>query len=210
MEATTIRILKDGSRYDHLFPKVKGTEQTVKNNANVSHTVKFIPKVIAKTNWQVKEFVKQELEHLPIETACKKLWHFVKDHIGYRKDADGLEQVRSPRRLWHDKIGDCDCFTVFIGACLSLLDIPKLVFRITKYSKDTFQHIYPIVPIGDGKYITMDCVVNNFNYEEPFTEKQDYPMELTYLDGIPDNTPSDARQLYEDNSLAELGALFKK
>lgn len=210
MEAKTQHILKSGWEYDHLFPKALFTEKTIKKNALVEDTVEFIPKVIGNTRWQVKRYVDQELKHLPIFEACKKLWHFVKEHIGYKKDETGKEQVRSPRRLWGEKIGDCDCFTVFIGACLSLQNEIKnkkgsIMLRITKYSKDHFQHIYPVVTTPDGKQIVMDCVVEQFNYEEPYTEKKDFTMDLNYLDGVPMKNNSDA-QLSQDNS--ELGKLF--
>ena len=146
--------------------------------------------------------------------ACKKLWDFVKYHIEYEKDESGIEQIRSPRRLIHDAKGDCDCFTTFIDSCLYVLKIP-FINRITKYGKNYFQHIYPIVPTGNGKYITMDCVVGKFNYEEPFTEKKDYTMDLQILDGIDDAEAPlvgiDAQDLFgAQNELAELGRLFKK
>lgn len=218
MEAKTQRILKSGWEYDHLFPKALFTETTIKRNALVEDTVQFIPKVIANTRWQVKRYVDQELKHLSLFDACKKLWDFVKNHIGYKKDETGKEQVRSPRRLWGEKIGDCDCFTVFIGACLSLLNELKnkkgsIMLRITKYSQDHFQHIYPVVITPDGKQIIMDCVVEQFNYEEPYAEKKDFlldlnkleKMDLNYLDGVPMKNNSDA-QLSEDGS--ELGKLF--
>ncbi|HEX7414999.1 MAG TPA: hypothetical protein VF411_13225 [Bacteroidia bacterium] len=66
------------------------------------------------------------------------------------------------------------------------LTIPH-TYRITKYkNKDHYQHIYPIVPTANGKYLTLDCVIENFNYEEPFTQKKDTNMKLTYLNGIED------------------------
>ncbi|HRE97741.1 MAG TPA: hypothetical protein PK637_13310 [Flavobacteriales bacterium] len=218
MEAKTQRIVKSGWQFDHLFPKALFTETTVKKNALVEDTVRFIPEVIAKTRWQVKRYVDQELKYLSLFDACEKLWHFIKDHIRYKKDETGKEQVRSPRRLWGEKTGDCDCFTVFIGACLSLLSELKnkkgsIMLRITKYGKDHFQHIYPVVITEEGKQIILDCVVEDFNYEEPYTEKKDFQldintlnkMDLNYLDGVPMKENSDT-QLMEDNS--ELGKLF--
>lgn len=211
MEAKKGHIIKSLQPYRHLFPVATLTEKTVKHNADVSDTVRFIPKVVAKTRWQVKNFVEQELRNLPLETACRKLWYFVKDHIRYEKDEEGKEQVRTSRRLIHDAKGDCDCFTVFISSCLSSLNEKiKIIHRITKYRKDYFQHIYPIAILPDGRNIIMDCVTNYYNHEEPFKEKQDYLMELNYLDGIPAKNNPDAEQLFDDNGMKELGALFKK
>ncbi|MBX3164693.1 MAG: hypothetical protein KF900_09435 [Bacteroidetes bacterium] len=216
MEAIIQVKLESLEPYRHLFPKATAIDKTMKKGANVADTVKFIPQVVKKTQWQVEAYVNQELRGLPMYAACEKLWHFVKYHIRYQKDERGQEQVRSPRRLIHDGVGDCDCFTTFISTCLTSLGF-RVIHRITKYWKDNFQHIYPIVPLGNGNYITMDCVVNRFNYEEPYSEKKDFKMDLHYLDGIEDETENRTRgnvdmQTFSgmNGEFGDLGKLFKK
>ncbi len=213
MESTTIIKIQSLEPYRHLFPKALAIDRTVKKGAGVSDTVAFIPMVVKKTQYQVEKFVSQELQNLSTYAVCEKLWHFVKHHIAYKKDERGIEQVRSPRRLIHDGVGDCDCFTTFIGTCLSVLNIP-VINRITKYKEDYFQHIYPIVPIGNGNYITMDCVVDKFNYEEPYTQKEDYKMDLQYLDGIENKKQPinvDTQDLFGwENGTKDLGKIFKR
>lgn len=215
MESTTIIKLKSLDPYRHLFPPALGIDKTVKKGAGVSDTVAFIPQIVNKCRWQVKNYVDAELRGLGTYEACEKLWHFVKQHIQYEKDKRGLEQVRSPRRLIHDAKGDCDCFTTFIDTCLAELNITS-INRITKYKEDYFQHIYPIVPMNNGQYIVMDCVVDKFNYEEPYSEKKDYKMDLQFLDGIDDeklNGGVDVQDLFGwDNEIGELGRakLFRR
>lgn len=215
MESTTVIKIQSLEPYRHLFPTATAVDNTVKMGATVADTVDFIPNVVSKTQWQVENFVNQELNGLSTYKACEKLWYFVKHHIRYKKDERGIEQVRSPRRLIHDGVGDCDCFTTFIDTCLSVLKIP-VINRITKYKQDFFQHIYPIVPLGNGKYIIMDCVVDRFNYEEPYTEKKDFKMDLQYLDGIEESENSlignvDTQDLFGWNDeMGDLGKLFKK
>lgn len=215
MESTTIIKLKSLDPYRHLFPAAIGIDKTVKMGAGVSDTVAFIPKVVSKCRWQVKEYVNTELRGLGMYEACEKLWHFVKQHVKYEKDKRGLEQVRSPRRLISDGKGDCDCFTTFIDTCLAELNIP-VINRITKYKENHFQHIYPIVPMSNGKYIVMDCVVDRFNYEEPYSEKKDFKMDLQFLDGIDDeklNGSVDIQDLFGwEGEIGELGKakLFRK
>ena len=215
MEATTKIKLKSLDPYRHLFPAALVIDKTIKKGAGVSDTVAFIPKVVAKCRWQVKNYVDAELKGLGMYEACEKLWHFVKQHVEYEKDERGLEQVRSPRRLIHDAKGDCDCFTTFIDTCLAELNIPT-INRITKYKENHFQHIYPIVPMSNGQYIVMDCVVDRFNYEEPYSEKKDYKMDLQFLDGIDDeklNGGVDVQDLFGwDGEMGELGKpkIFRK
>ncbi len=207
--------LKSLDPYRHLFPKALVIDQTIKMGANVSDTVKFIPEVVKQTAWQVKRFVDQEFSGMPLDEACKKLWWWVKEHIEYRKDERGIEQVRSPRRLIHDGFGDCDCMTTFIHACLYSLGVKRIVRRITEYENlGYFQHIYTLVPCN-GSNIIMDTVWNDYNSEKAFTKKEDYKMELQFLDGIDDEAPSikgiDAQDLLSNRTdFGELGKLLKK
>src|SRR5665213_1531043 len=181
MEALTHRKVKDGSAYEKFFPSANLKDETVKKGASVTDTVKFIPKVVRKTLSQTEGIAKMLRGNTQGET-CKNIWDFVYSHIKYNKDEEGKEQIRSPARTWHDRNRgvDCDCYTVFISSILTNLKIPHSL-RIAKYRKDYFQHIYPIVHKPNGKYITIDCVVDYFNYEEPFTEKKDTKMDLQYL-----------------------------
>lgn len=197
MEAVRKRNIKPGYEFDKLFPRSEGDTKTIRKNANVSHTVEFIPKVVQETLNQTKQISKLLKGKTTYET-CNNIWHFVYEHINYKKDQEGFEQIRSPSRAWHDrKQGvDCDCYSVFISSILTNLGVPHIL-RITKYHRDYFQHIYPIVP-NDEKYITIDCVTDKFNYEVPFSEKKDYPMDLQYLNG------------FDGDGMEDLGKIIKK
>ena len=214
MEASKKRKIKSGEEYDHLFPKPLFLDPTIKKGATVNDTVRFIPQVVKETLFQTAKLARLLKGHSVAE-SCKNIWDFVYTHIAYKKDEDGKEQIRSPARGWHDRFHgiDCDCYTVFISSILSNLKI-KHKLRITKYKQDHFQHIYPIVPTAGGNYITVDCVVDRFNYEEPYSEKKDTNMELEYLNGIPSTNNIDVQDLmgWEELDGGDLGKikLFKK
>jgi hypothetical protein len=211
--------VQSGKEYNHLFPRAMLRSITRKKGATVADTIKFIPQVVNDTLFHTKEIAKV-LKRDTVYETCKAIWEFVYDHIAYKKDEDGKEQIRSPARTWHDRGNsqgvDCDCYTVFISSILSNLKI-KHRLRITKYKEDHFQHIYPIVPLKDGDYITIDCVVRTFNYEEPYTEKKDTNMDLEYLNGVYDSSASrnidtvELVGLYDDReAMADLGRIFGK
>lgn len=183
MEARKVRNIRPGYEYDHLFPPANGNDKTVRRFATVNDTVSFIPKVVRDTLWHTEGIAKR-LKGVNVYDTCKKVWQFVYDHIQYKKDKTGYEQVRSPARVWHDRSSgvDCDCYSVFISSILTNLGI-RHILRITKYSQNYFQHIYPVVPHG-SRHITIDCVTDRFDYEVPYSEKKDYPMDLQYLDGF--------------------------
>ncbi|MDO9001393.1 MAG: hypothetical protein Q7W45_16625 [Bacteroidota bacterium] len=212
MEATKKRKIKSGEEFEHLFPKPLFLDPTIKKGATVNDTVRFIPQVVQETLFQTEKLAPL-LKGKGVYETCRNIWDFVFTHIAYKKDADGKEQIRSPARGWYDRHHgiDCDCYTVFISSILSNLKI-KHKLRITKYKEDHFQHIYPIVPTTGENYITVDCVVDRFNYEEPYTEKKDTNMELEYLNGIPSTNNVDVQDLmgWEELDGGDLGKLFKR
>jgi len=197
MQAGKKRNIQSGEGYTHLFPRAEVSTATIRKNANVSHTVAFIPRVVSETLDHTKP-ISKILKGKTNGETCSNIWHFVYRHIAYKKDQEGYEQIRSPARTWHDRKGgvDCDCYSVFISSILTNCSIPHIL-RITKYHRDYFQHIYPVVVLN-GKEIPMDCVTDSFNYEVPYSEKQDYPMDLQYLNGL------------DGDGMEGLGKLFKK
>ena len=197
MEAKTHRYISDGKGYDAFLPKAKLTDTTMKRGATLPDTMRFIPTAVKQCRWQTEKLA-QLLKGKSVYDTCRNIWEFLYHHVRFHKDDTDREQIRSPARSWHDRERgiDCDCFTVFISTMLANLGIPHTL-RITKYRGPGFQHIYPIVPTKDGKYITLDCVTDRFNYEEPYTEKEDTPMDLQFLEGFEDEL--------QQNSSGELG-----
>ena len=223
MEATNHIPLKSLEPYRHLFPLATGIDHTVKKGAGVSDTVDFMSEAADRSRWMVRAFVKQELKGLPLYDACNKLWHFVKEHIRYEKDQSGVEQVKSARRLIADGSGDCDCMTNFVNACMLEYGIKgRIINRIAAYDgNDYFQHIYSLIPSGNGQYIIMDCVWNGFNTEKKYTNKKDKAMDLQFLDGIDSEYDSDfdipkynnidAQDVFGNNDvLIELGRILRR
>ena len=213
MEATKKRKIANGASYDHLFEKTMGIDMTVKKDANLSHTMALIPKIVRKTLNQSYK-IAWELKRDTLEETLRNIWDFTYRHIAYKKDEKGTEQVRSPRRTWADRYSgvDCDCYSTFISSILTNLGIPHAL-RITKYSQSFFQHIYPIVPVGNRNYITMDCVTDSFDYEVPYSEKKDYPMELQFLNGLGNDTNTFSGPDYIEgieDGVGELGRVKKK
>jgi hypothetical protein len=131
--------------------------------------------------------------------TCKAIWDFMYSFIQYKLDKRGLEQLRRPARSWAERATgvDCDCMSIFASSILTNLKIPHS-FRITKYSQDSWQHVYVIVPIkGANNNCVIDAVVSEFNYEKKYTDKMDYNMNLkginvAVLSGVSGNDHYDA------------------
>jgi hypothetical protein len=192
MERNSIQV-KGGWEYDHYFPRAKGGSHTKKRGATVADTIVFIPKVVRSSHWQARRFAHEVIKADTLIQTCKNIYDFCFQYIAYKKDEAGTEQIRTFARTWRDRHNfnskgepsgvDCDCYATFISCILFVLKVPH-TFRITKNDQAYFQHIYVIVPIGNGHYITLDPVVTKFNIEAPFYEKYDKIMDLQLLDGV--------------------------
>lgn len=179
MEVLKKRHIATGHPFDKLFPKSIKQDSVVRpeGKARLHHTINLIKQLVPETKEDTRLLAKV-LKGQNLEDTCRNIWEFVYNHIQYRKDKTGIEQVRRPSRTWADRRQgvDCDCYTVFISSILTNLNIPHKV-RITKYGgKPSFQHIYPIVSDGSG-YITIDCVTDRFNHEVSFSEVKDFNMD---------------------------------
>lgn len=184
MEVTEKRHIKSGKEYDHLLPKANGEKTIIKRHAKLEDTVKFLPEAINKTLYQTEKIAPELIGETPYET-CRNIWQFIFDHIEYRKDESGKEQIQSPQYTWAVRKGDCDDYTVMIVSIISHIEGLKPILRIAAYNETTgYQHIYPVAILPTGEEVTMDCVAKKFDYEVPYIYKQDKKMELQFLNGL--------------------------
>ena len=177
------RPIQDGSRYERFFARPEDSDRIIIEDGEVDETVDLMKKVVWKYINDTKQ-IASYLKGSTLRQTCENIWNFLYHHVQYKLDKKGLEQLRRPNRSWADrKTGiDCDCFSIFVSSILTNLKIPHR-FRITKYNRDVYQHVYVVVPIlGTAKYYTIDCVLSQFNYEKPFKQQKDFDMSLKGID----------------------------
>ena len=192
------RPIRDGKQYDRYFPKPEERDRVIIKDGEVDDTVELMEKVVHKYLTDTTR-IAPTLKRNTIEATCKAIYDFVYNHVQYKLDKRGLEQLRRPARSWAERRTgvDCDCMSIFVSSILTNLQIPHS-FRITKYSADSWQHVYVIVPLHDSrKYCVVDGVLSEFNYEKTYTDKMDYTMNLkginvAVLSGVPGNDLHDA------------------
>jgi gas vesicle protein len=177
-------VLDDGSRFNRYFKTPPGIDKTVNADAKLTDTLKMLPEKVKEFSFQANEIARVLSVKGDIRQTCYNIWDLLIKCIAYVADDTGKEQVRSVWRLWHDRIGDCDCFSFFTSSVLTVLNIPHR-FRVAEYDpKVGYQHIYITVPRKGQKDIIIDAVLKNFDYEVPFTRKIDKEMNLEFLNGI--------------------------
>ncbi|MFN8714185.1 MAG: hypothetical protein ACK5Z2_15160 [Bacteroidota bacterium] len=187
------RRLRPGNDIDHLFPRPLGvvTEIVPEGIAEVKHTIAFIEMAVPRTLHETAGIAKVLMHPNSLYESCKALWHFVANHIRYKYDERGIEQVQSPAHLWKNrkKGGDCDCMTSFINSVLHnwykagmRLSVSNVVAGYPE-EPDRYKHIYPVCITPQGRRIPIDCVTPYFDHEEPYLFKAEFPMKLHYLHG---------------------------
>lgn len=166
MQAQSKRHIKHGKEYDKYFPKSLGDVRVLGTETDEQDAVRHIKTVISRYHIQCAG-IAPVLKGDTLRETCANIFRFVYEHIDYVPDELGYEQVRRPARLWADRKGDCDCYTVFIASILKCLHIPCKL-RMTDYGEG-YQHIYVIVPDSDAPrgYWTIDPVLDVFDDEAP-------------------------------------------
>ena len=177
------RYIKDGGKYDSYFPKPDRQDNILIFDGDVTDTVELMKRVVWTYINDTKR-IAPVLKRPTVKDTCQAIWEFVYTYVQYKFDKKGLEQLRRPARSWAEKRTgvDCDCMSIFISSILTNLRIPHS-FRIAKYSRPQWQHVYVVVPAGNGSgHYAIDAVVSKFNYEKPFTAKKDFTMDINGID----------------------------
>lgn len=143
------RKIKPGHEYTPLIEGVqyKNRRVVISPDASVEETVKLLDQIANETAHQTRKLA-GALYHPDVKTYCKNIWDFLYNHIQYKLDKDGEEELREPARAWKDRASgvDCDCYSLFISTLLRNKNIPHF-FRVVKmYGRDNYQHIYVVVP----------------------------------------------------------------
>ena len=184
-----VRDIWYGTRLEEIcnktMPKPFGINQLVKKEYDTDDIIDLIKKAHPKGLNDTKQLAKALPGKNTIE-FCQNLWDLVKHNVKYKTDPVGSQWVKSPSRLWHDRLGDCKSFSIFIGTTLQNKGIP-FRYRFVSFQPGSkiVTHVYIIVPFN-GKYITIDAVYKEFNLEKkPYYFKKDLNMEgLHYLSGV--------------------------
>lgn len=149
--------------------------KTISEDATTQDTVNLIIDTI--NGYHDQEIVDQLLQKLPspadIVAFTYALFRYL-DHVIYELDPTGHEIVTTPQRLIINGKGDCKKMSVFIGAVLKRAGfIPFL--KVVSYNAQEWAHIYVILPLTDGKYLTLDPV----NYRQ-FDTEVDYQVSQVF------------------------------
>jgi len=184
--------------------QISGKSTTLKNYANVHDTIAAIKRIVNE-NYPAVEELADYLQGRNDEETFQKIWNYVRNTIKYQNDKKGTEQLRTPQRTRHDKIGDCDDMSILISAILKNFGYDHELIVAAYKKKDKWQHIYPVAYDKQGNRFVIDCVpeIPYFNYEaKPIKNKIIINMKLEELGVISDSEMiSELTEPFDINSL---------
>lgn len=151
-------------------------------NGDTDDIVKVELETIKESSGQTRDFAKQFTAD---REGMRAIFDYVKNGIKYKEDPSGIQWVKTPARLYADKVGDCKSFTIFIASILYNLGLDYKI-RFSSYDRDKIvSHVYPIAIMLDGTEIIIDAVWGTFDNEKRYTFKKDYTMTQIYkLSGV--------------------------
>lgn len=135
----------------------------IKKNSTAADAVRLAQRTaIAEKNSATVTRLLKKLPFQPTLAWFEKMFWLIDSEFEYKYDYEGREQIKTPDRLAEDGAGDCDDFSTLWLSILERVDVlghPKIV----DYERDGYwDHIYVIVPVKAGSYITLDNVAGKF------------------------------------------------
>lgn len=164
--------------------RANGKKVALKKGGSTGDIIEKILDTIPDVRQQTKGFSQG---FTPDRAGLRKLWGWVRTNIHYNEDPLGVQWIRTPARLWHDREGDCKSMTVFI---ISVLENLGLKYKVRFSNTETpggkrVNHVYPIAILPDGREVIVDAVYSFFDAEKSFYYAKDYTMSDIYrLSGI--------------------------
>lgn len=115
----------------------------------------------------------------------RALHGWVQRNVRYVQDPHQIEYVQTPRVILDTMTGDCDDYTVFLGALLETVGYPVDIKVVGRDRRRPFHHVYPVVHL-DGMEVGLDAAMPvPFGYQasdlqkERFYRSEDKGMKVT-------------------------------
>jgi len=91
--------------------------------------------------------------------ACEvtAIWNFVVLNVRYTQDQDGEDTYSTVRATLEQGAADCDDMTVMFASLLKAVGFENVIARIASVQGRTWDHVWPMVMLPNGKWLSLDC-----------------------------------------------------
>src|SRR5690606_4773309 len=104
---TEKRDILPGKEFDSYFPKPSNTHKVAVDLGDVFDTIVEMQAVVDSSLKDTKKIAKT-FASSNLEQTCRKIFAFCYNYIQYEQDEDGIEQLRTPARIWADRKNGLD------------------------------------------------------------------------------------------------------
>lgn len=144
---------------------------------------------------------------------ARAIFNYLKNNVTYKRDSVARQVIQLPSRLLLDtQAGDCKSLALAAAAFLAVNGFNNVRLRYASYKAGdaTPSHVYTVASDEMGRDIILDVVYKKFNQEAPYISKQDYPMNIEVLSGMPFQGRTAVTKIMRDTRpLDKLGRLNK-
>jgi len=155
----------------------------------------YNPDIISTLNNSFGEAIKQvknvKIGGLNEYQKGRAIFNYLKYSIKYKKDASGKQVIQLPARMIGDtKSGDCKSKALAAVALMANNGFKDVSLRYASYDvKDkTPTHVYAVGKDSNNVEIIIDPVWKVYNTQAPYKFKKDYPMQISVLSGVVEQT----------------------
>lgn len=165
--------------------QIDGKQTLKKKRGNTNDIISEVINTYSETCYTTSELAATLRRDTEIET-CRAVFDYIIENINYKEDPDGVQWIRTPARLIHDREGDCKSMAILTASILNNVGI-TCFFRFVSFSQNRqITHVYVVTESG----IIIDPVerVNGkpvFNYASNYTYKKDMnTTQISRLSGV--------------------------
>ncbi len=97
---------------------------------------------------------------------AQAVFDYVRDHIRYTRDINGIETLMTPVQTLASRLGDCDDQSCLLACMLESIGYPTR-FVVAGYNGGGFEHVYVQAWVG-GRWVSMDPTeMHQMGWEPP-------------------------------------------
>jgi transglutaminase-like putative cysteine protease len=114
-----------------------------------------------KKNRQIRELALALTANLPPKnwrSEVNAIFCYVRDHIRYVKDIQGIETLHTPDQLLRLRAGDCDDKSILSASLLAAIGHPTRFIACGFLGDGSYSHVFTQSKIG-GKWVTLECTM---------------------------------------------------
>jgi len=179
-----------------------------KARGNTPDIIREVQGTYADSRAQVLPFA-PALKGRAVKDTCRNVWALVRANVAYHEDPPGVQQPKTPARMWADKAGDCKSYSIMIGSLLWALGI-RHAFRYVAYGPGrNYSHVYVVAWCPCGKTYALDACLEAPFRETTYYKKKDVMTDIYRLSGLgcPPEPPLHVGPQDYRNAIGDIDAL---